>query len=170
MSRIANSLMSQNIIQRIIASPRTVVAILAAILTVLVAILFTKELFVVFCGLAGMVAGYLIHNFQGEENPVHALRSVFGLRRIWAVTLGSIMSALIAAILFWESLFTTSDVAALGVVFTAGAYAFFAFSVSCYVFGRRAISRAKRILKRADAEQTHAWFMRSEALRKASVF
>lgn len=169
MSRIANSLMSQDVVQRMVASPRTVFIAILGLLIMIVAIMFTKEFFVILSGLAGTAAGYWLHNFQKDENPIYALRSVCRMRRVNAVLLGSVISALIAILLFWEGIATSEELAVLGAFYTAGAYAFFAFSVSSYVFGRQAISRARRRLGKASVEQAHIWHMRAEASRRGAT-
>lgn len=169
MTRFANSLMSSDIMQRIIASPRTVLAVLCGVLVLIIAGLYTKEFFVVLSGLAGTAAGYLVHRLQENDNPISALRSVFNMRRINSVTLGSGLSALIALILFWEGIAASPERAVMSAIFTSGAYAFFAYSLSSYVFGRQAISQAKRKLAKASVEQTHIWHTRARAARKNTI-
>ncbi|MGZ2256076.1 hypothetical protein [Roseobacter sp. A03A-229] len=168
MFRFANSLMSLDIVQKLIASPRAVAGGLVGLVVLVLVVLFTKAFFVILFGLIGTAVGYLLHNFQKDDNPIPALRSVFGMRRSHALAIGSVVAALIAALLFLEGIGTPPEATFTKAVLTCGAYAFFAFSVSSYVFGRQAMSRARRKLARAGVEQTHIWQMNAEASRKKS--
>ncbi|MCV3271415.1 hypothetical protein [Roseobacter sinensis] len=132
----------------------------------LLVVLFTKAFFVVLFGLIGTAAGYVLHNLHKDDNPIPALRSVFGVRRSHALALGSVIAALIALMLFLEGIGASPDAPFTKAAFTCGAYGFFAFSLSSYVFGRQALSRARRKLARAGVEQTHIWQRNAEASRK----
>lgn len=127
------------------------------------ALLFTKEVFVVSAGLLGTAAGFAWHNFSRPRNPVSVLKPIWKLRRIHWISLGSIVSICIASVLFVLSVGVFNEEAGQRVFYTAGAYGFFAFGVSSFIFGRQKQSQARRKLARASAEQAHEWHMQVDA-------
>ncbi|WP_227271073.1 hypothetical protein [Roseobacter weihaiensis] len=169
MLRFVNALMLQDKFQKLIMSPRRLALCLLIIVLVLIAVLFTKAFFVAVLGLAGMAAGYLFHARQEDDNPIRALRSILNMRRIYALTLGSALCAVAAVFLLWEGVSIAEASPIISTICTSCAYAFFSFSLSSYVFGRQAISRARRKLAKASVEQRHLWEAQAEAGQKSAA-
>ncbi|WP_298969466.1 hypothetical protein [uncultured Roseobacter sp.] len=169
MTRIANFLTSQDFLQRLIVSPRHALAALFGLVIGLVAIFFPKEFFVILAGLTGTAAGYALYNFPKSDNPVATLRPLWKMRRLHAMILGSLTTACLAVLLFLQGIGAFDDQSTGSAVYTALAYAFFAFSVSSYLFGRQSLSQARRKMAKASVEEVHAWQMRADAARKSSL-
>ncbi len=166
MLRLANSLMKLDSARGATVSPRMIALCSVALVVAVLATLFTKVFFVVLFGMIGITAGYALHNLRDDENPLPAVRPILGIRRLLAIVALSAVSMLIALALFVESI-GAQDSGAFGKgALMCGAYAFFAFGVASYVFGRQALSRARRKLARASVEQMHIWRLEDDASRQ----
>ncbi|WP_159977510.1 hypothetical protein [Roseobacter cerasinus] len=158
--------MSLDIFQKRAMALRLIFIAFIAGVVLALTVLVTKEMFILLFGLVGAAGGYLLHNSREHPNPLLAQRSLFNMRRQRALALGSLLAAAMAAVLFWEGVLLSQHFPAAAFMFTCGAYAFFAFSLSSYVFGRQAVARARRKFARAGVQQAHIWEMEAAAARR----